>query len=167
MGPSYPNELEYDPGIAQAFDAIDFEAIRSHPAAESWDESAAALGYIDGTSGMNSLAPYKNNAVLIVYIDGFVEKEQVSSGVISKALYSYDDVEGKIVYVDTRGERLTPGRYYLMSGVFYFGRTSMKYFRPAPYLNACAEQSGFDGSAVDMITDITAEDGSYTVSENS
>jgi hypothetical protein len=167
MGPSYPNELEYDPGIAGALDAIDFDAISSNPATEIWDPSAVALGYIDGTSGMNSLAPYKKNAVLVVRIDGYIENERVNSGIITEALYSYDDVEGKIVYVDTGTETLEPGRYYLMHGEFYFGRTSMKYFRPGPFINACAKQEGFDSTAEKMIADITAEGRRYSIPEDS
>jgi ABC-type lipoprotein release transport system permease subunit len=168
MGASYPDETEYDPGIARSWDAIDVAAIEKNEATESWDASAVALGYIDGMTGLNPLAPYKKNAVLLVKIDGYRERENVYTGVIEKAPYTfYDDVVGKMIYIDAPGTALVKGRYYLLHGEFYFGMTSYRYFKLAPFHNACLEQNGVDASAGLMMIDVTTDEGGYEIPPDS
>lgn len=166
MGADYPNESKYDPGISRSFELIDFSAIETNPAAKVWDQSAVALGYVDGITGKNPLAPYKERAVLLVWITGFKEDESVNYGMIIKSLYAFDDVDGKMIYIDTDGKQLDSGHYYLVHGEFFSGQTSYTYFRVSNYENACAEQNGYELSSKSMIADITSADGRYSIPED-
>lgn len=167
MGAAYPNEAVYDPNLDMNYDTFNSAGIASNPYVKQWDSNAAALGYIGTLSGLNALAPYKNDAVLVVHINGYKDYESVYSGEISEILYSYNDEQDHMAYINTMGKELEIGHYYLLHGQFYLGHTSYRYVSLAPYINAAAESAGFDGTIDKMIVDITTPEGGYKIPSDS
>lgn len=167
MGAAYPDETVYDPNLDAYYDAFDSSLIEASPCVKQWDSTAVALGYIDGITGKKSPVPYRDSAVIVVRIDGYKDSEEVYSGKIAETLYSYNDTQGLMVYIDSTDIELEMGHYYLIHGEFYQGRTSYMYLRPAPYQNIVAKREGIGGTVNEPIVDITTADGGYDIPSES
>lgn len=162
IGPDYPDETKYDPSVSEASNAL--TALFSDPSVERWDPNAIALGHIEGMSYVNQSALYKDNAVLVVYIRNMNETEGVYSGILEKALYSFNDYEGNMIYINTMGAELELNRYYLLHGEFYLGKSSYAYFMVTPYSEIWAEETGKPNTLDAVMMDVTTETGGYTLS---
>jgi ABC-type lipoprotein release transport system permease subunit len=167
MGAMYPDETEYDSHLDESYDLFDSEAIASHPGVKNWDSTEIALGYMEGTEKMNFLAPFRQSAVLVVHVTNYNEGEGVYKGEVREALYSFKDMQDKMVYIDTQGKELELGHYYLFHGEFYLGRSSYTYIRITPFQNAAASSFGFDGMTKEMMEDISSESERYQIPKDS
>lgn len=167
MGADYPDETDYNPYLDETYKEFNSEIISSNPAVKKWDSSAVALGYIEGTKRLNFDPLYKQNAVLVVHITSYNENESVYKGEVRETLYSYKDMEGKMVYLNSMGMELEIGNYYLLHGEFYLGGSSYTYIKLAPFLNITAIEAGFNGAMDAMIADVSAVNSKYQIAEDS
>jgi ABC-type lipoprotein release transport system permease subunit len=167
MGADYPDELGYNPYLDESYENFNSEVIASNPAVKQWDSTEVALGYIEGTKRLNYQPPYKQNAVIVVHVTNYKEDEGVYKGDIKETLYSYKDTEGLMVYINTNGRKLEVGKYYIIHGEFYFGRTSYMYIKCLPFQNSSAILSGFNGTLDKMIEDVSSKSNKYHIPEDS
>jgi ABC-type lipoprotein release transport system permease subunit len=167
MGADYPDEMGYNPYLDKSYEDFNSEVISSHPAVKQWDSTEIALGYIEGTKRLNYQPPYKQNAVIVVHITNYKEDEGVYKGDIKETLYSYRDTQGLMVYINSNGLELEIGKYYLIHGEFYFGRTSYMYIKSLPFQNSSATLAGFEGAIDRMIEDVSSEGSKYHIPEDS
>lgn len=132
IGPDYPDETKYDPSFSEAAEAMNDLFAVENECVDFWDSNETALGHIQGSTYLNQSALYKNNAVIVVYLRSEKETEGVYSGIVAEALYSFNDSQGKMIYVNTMGAELELDRYYLLHGAFYKGQSSYTYFMVTP-----------------------------------
>lgn len=165
IGPDYPDETKYDPNLAKTAEAMNELLGAENDCVELWDSNETALGHINGSTFLNQSALYRDNAVLVVYLRSVKETEGVYSGIVAESLYSFNDSQGKMIYVNTMGAELELDRYYLMHGAFYKGQSSYIYFMVTPCSAAWAEKTGIPNEPEDMIVDATTADGGYFVGE--
>jgi ABC-type lipoprotein release transport system permease subunit len=166
MGADYPDEMEYNPYLDEAYNEFNAEIIASNPAVKKWDSSALALGYIEGTKRLNFDPLYRQNAVLAVHVTSYNENEAVYKAEVTETLYSFKDMEGKMVYINS-GMELEIGKYYVLHGEYYLGSSSYAYIKLSPFLNATATAAGFNVSMEDMIAEISSDSSKYQIAEDS
>ncbi|MDF2845135.1 MAG: transporter permease subunit [Herbinix sp.] len=167
MGADYPDEMEYNPYLDEAYNEFNSEIISSNPAVKKWDSSAVALGYIEGTKRLNFDTLYRQNAVLVVHVTSYNENEAVYKGEVAETLYSFKDMAGKMVYLNSSGMELEIGKYYVLHGEYYLGGSSYTYIKLSPFLNATATAAGFNVSVEDMIADVNSDSSTYQIAEDS
>ncbi len=167
MGADYPDEMEYNPYLDETYKGFNSEIIASNPAVKKWDSSAVALGYIEGTKRLNFDPLYKENAVLVVHVTSYNENESVYKGEVTETLYSYKDMEGKMVYLNSMGMELEIGNYYILHGEFYLGGSSYTYIKLSPFSNSTAAAAGFNISMEGMIADVSSVNSKYQIEEDS
>ncbi len=165
IGPDYPDETKYDPSFSEAAEAMNDLFAVENECVDFWDSNETALGHIQGSTYLNQSALYKNNAVIVVYLRSEKETEGVYSGIVAEALYSFNDSQGKMIYVNTMGAELELDRYYLLHGAFYKGQSSYTYFMVTPCSDTWAAKTRMPNEPEDMMIDVTTADGGYSISD--
>ena len=153
IGVDYPDENIYDPGIAQCMEDFDFAALTGDPDVLGWDETEVALGSIAGKTVKAANPPYKNAAAAAIYILSYNEKR---SAYQYSVVHDLMNPEAKPLsgYIDVKPAKLEIGHMYLVH--WNNGKLS-------PYVNMAAALAGVDGSVENMITEVTSDDGAFSI----
>ncbi|HPG92428.1 MAG TPA: hypothetical protein PK675_03360, partial [Clostridia bacterium] len=168
MGVWYPTEGVYDSNVKDALQNLDIIELAKNPAVLAWDSTEYALGFTEGRMDVNNLAMLKSYAVLVVRANNFKEDEQVYDAIVAQDLYSYENVQDMMIYINPMGFELTKGHYYLVNCRFYYGDSAYKHVTLTPFYNVAAENDGIDGSTENMLIDVTNESGTgYTIPQDS
>lgn len=165
IGTSYPDESEYDSNIGDRKEELDALNLKGYSGVEQWDNSQKAMGKVEGIQRLDSLVPYKDNAVLIVHISDSLN--DLYRATIIDELYTQRSKNGSMVYLNTYGIKLQKDHYYIVHGAYYIGDTSYTYFKVASFENMSAKKDGLNGRIEQMIVDITEESGGYVVDDSS
>ena len=167
MSASYPDESTYDPGIEDARAKLDLAQLARDPRVLGIDVPFTALGSVEGFTRSDSLSPYRNGTVLVVRIDSYVPDYGVYQAIIARSLYPLNGGrQDTAVYINSMGLQLTPGRYYLVHGSYYYGITSYSYIMLEAFQGAAAARAGFSPTLDQMAVDVTTEDGGFAVAED-
>lgn len=157
MGADYPDERVFDRGAPKAAEGLRQLQIADRSGVRLWDASARAWGYADGFTRTDRDVYNKNRAVLVIR-SAFVQGSGLYWCYIMEAPYSFHECTGIILHVDANGlATLEDNHFYLVSGEYYDGPSSYKYFRLMPH-----EHAGVACPVFLDVTDPDAEKG-YTV----
>ena len=164
MSPEYPDERVFDPGIREFLDGFDFSLITENENVLQWDRSERALGYIEGFRRFDSAVPFKNAGVLIVGSAADTMWNGTKLHVLD-ALYSYNDMDGRAVSVDTVEEWLEdvnkynfrPGRTYVVHGEFEYGGGGVPRFWLKEFDGKFARDLGVLDGVKTWALDVTGE----------
>lgn len=165
IGPDYPDDTVFDASREEAAAQLAALGCQENEMVEVWDGEAKALGYAEGSALIDQSSSTKECAVLVVRMFSYKESDDVYYGRIADSLYSFSDHDGEMLYIHSPAVELKAGRYYLISGSYYSGRSSYTYFRVEPLDNAAALMSGVDGSMESMVVDVTSEKNYYELPE--
>lgn len=155
MGTDYPNDLGYDPAMAEALETFDPSRIAGDEAVLQWDGSTRSLGYVDGFWRSDTYMPDRMLSVLVVGNTYFSEERNTHVAIVMKVLHSLKSEENTIVLIDEDFGEFEPGHYYLVFGEIYYQRSPLLHLRPATFDNAIAVAEGIE---VPRMIDVTSSD---------
>ncbi len=118
MGGRYPDAVEYDPELAKAASAFDFDAIAGMSQVLYAERSTMQRAYLDGYKPGLADMPYSKYAVMTISVQYLDSSGCYVSRVID-AQYASEDMEGIAIYVypgETPETALEPGRKYIAFG---------------------------------------------------
>jgi ABC-type lipoprotein release transport system permease subunit len=155
MGTDYPNATAYDATMDQALKSLDVAAIKNDDAVIHWEEPAVSFGYVDGFWRTDSLMPGKMLSVLVVGNISYDERNKNYYGIVMKSLFSYENKDDIIIYIDGDFGAFEPNHYYLVFGEMYHGQSPLLHLRKASYVNTIAS---LNGANFPYMLDITVDD---------
>lgn len=139
---------------------------KPHAYVRSWDITSQRLGYTPELNRRANGTYYEGYGVVVIKIQQFFDEEQkIQGATVLETLYDKQDHEEQRVFLSVPGQRLQEGHTYIVSGLFYKGKSGVDYFEVKEFSNRIAESQGFDGSLENMCLDITTEDG-YEIPES-
>lgn len=153
-GTVFPNDTVFDETMYEALPSFDKSRISEDPAVLSWEDSAVAMGHVDGFWRTDTLLEERNLSVLVIGRASMNERYGTYSAIVLESLFSVQSDEDRLIYVDHEFGDLQPDRFYLVFGETYTNRATLTHFRKADFTNGTALAAGVE---VPDILDITVE----------
>ncbi len=167
MGTSYPSETAYDAAMFEELETFDAQTIADDDAVLSWETPMHSLGYVEGFWRTDTNMPDRMLSALVVGNVAYEEGNNFYSAIVMNALYSVKSKNDTIILIDENFGTFEQGRYYLVFGEVYYGKSPLLHLRIAPFNNAIAAAEGFDIPRMIDITSDTPEEGYYEIPEDS
>lgn len=156
VGTGYPDDTASDTYMADQLLSFDASSVINDEATLLWDISERSMGYIDGFWRTDTYAKDRMMSVFLVGNVFYNEAENVYNATVMKSLYSLKVKDDTVVYLDADFGSFEYGRYYLVYGELYFGRSPLMHLRVKEYGNAA---SANEGIPIPHVIDVT--DGEY------
>ncbi|MFA7673903.1 MAG: ABC transporter permease, partial [Clostridia bacterium] len=156
VGTGYPDDTACDTYMAEQLASFDTSSVINDEATLLWDISERSMGYIDGFWRTDTYAKDRMMSVFLIGNVFYNEDENVYNATVMKSLYSLKVKDDTIVYLDEDFGTFEYGRYYLVYGEVYYGRSPLMHLRVKEYSNAA---SATEGIAIPHVIDVT--DGKY------